>query len=96
MLISLPITLQANPPEHVLECGHIICHECALDFGIISGERGIIVEHCPLELVPASGGGDLPDGDDVSTNISTDPVFAGLRVLSLDGYAMASISHIVS
>ena len=70
----------SNPPEHHLQCGHVICNPCAIDFGRDDDLTQIVVEQCPVceEAVP---------GNKMSqTTILRPPQFSGQRILVLDGY----------
>lgn len=77
---SVCVCCLANPPNYHLGCGHIICLECALDFGRPDGSTRIIMERCPLH-----NDGRLKADKSRQTVISLQPPFSGLRVLVLDG-----------
>jgi hypothetical protein len=78
---SICLCCLSNPPEYQLECGHFLCHECALDFGCRDGNRILVIKHCPLH-------GDLGSiqATSVPTVVDLQPPHSGLRVLVLDGY----------
>lgn len=65
-----------NAPTIRLRCGHIICYECALDFGRRCNGTQIVMDHCPLHPEATTREPDV---------IQLDPLNAGLRVLVLDG-----------
>lgn len=68
-----------NTPTIRLKCGHIICYDCALDFGRRTGATQLFVDTCPLHS-------DRDEQKKEETDvIQLDPAHAGLRVLVLDG-----------
>lgn len=78
-LNSICVACLCNPPQHQLDCGHIICTACAKDFGQHDG-RSVKLVGCPLL--------DHLDGSSFEStplNIDLAPPFSGLRVLTLDG-----------
>lgn len=76
---SICVSCLGNPPQHQLDCDHIICTECARDFGTRASTY-ITVEECPLGCVPHWREEPFED-----TRIETPPPFTGLRILTLDG-----------
>lgn len=70
----------ANPPEHHLQCGHVICSPCAIDFGRNDTITEIVVEECPVCDDDTRGNASL------QTIIPRPPPFSGQRILVLDGY----------
>jgi hypothetical protein len=76
---SVCVCCLVNPPNYHLGCGHIICLECALDFGHPDGSTRIIMEQCPLHKDER-----LEPDKSKQTVISLQPPFSGLRVLVLD------------
>lgn len=75
---SICVCCLANPPEHELRCGHVICTECAMDFGRIDSRTRIAIDRCPLH------NGTLGSYEPRQT-VNLEPPFTGLRVLVLDG-----------
>lgn len=70
-----------NPPEHHLGCGHVICTECATDYGKPNNTDQIVADECPI----------CDDADRLSykpspTVIYKQPAYSGQRVLVLEGY----------
>lgn len=78
-LNSICVACLYNPPQYHLECGHIICLECAKDFGQRKGQT-ITLQGCPLR---DNYLGKSPSS--LTTTINVLPSFSGLRVLALDG-----------
>ncbi|KAI1101208.1 hypothetical protein F4804DRAFT_17888 [Jackrogersella minutella] len=79
-----------NPPQHALSCGHIICAECAIDFGRFEGGTQIVVDGCPL--ANEQGVCDIVSAKSkVPTVIQLLPAYSGLRVLTLDGGGVRGI-----
>lgn len=78
VLNSMCIACLHNPAQHQLGCGHVICSQCAKDFGEV--KHGTITLYaCPLrddELMATA---------DRGTVIKMAPAYSGLRVLVLDG-----------
>lgn len=68
-----------NAPTIRLRCGHVICYECALDFGRRDSGTQMLMDYCPLHPGQAEENAEKPDV------IQLDPLNAGLRVLVLDG-----------
>lgn len=67
-------------PEHALPCGHTICTKCASMYGEYDGpQMSLRIQSCPL----CTGG---PKQNHPWT-IHLKPKTAGVRILTLDGYA---------
>lgn len=70
-----------EPPEHALLCGHVLCASCLRAYGRSRGRNLVEIEGCPMELLSTwSRYG--------SWKVLLKPDAAGLRILSLDGYAL--------
>ena len=67
-----------SSPVHALPCAHILCSECAESFGTWEDDTTLTMNSCPLheddKLWPSGW------------RIRMKPDFAGVRILSLDGY----------
>lgn len=63
-------------PEHPLPCGHILCTPCVTDYGLRSSKTLIKLDACPLHQETT-----WP----FEWEIKLKPLYAGVRVLSLDG-----------
>lgn len=67
-------------PQHPLACGHMLCRPCVQMLGHVTDKNTVTVDSCPFEskawkkISPCS--------------IRFKPEFAGIRILSLDGYAI--------
>ena len=70
----------SNPPEHHLQCGHIICNPCAIDFSTNDDLTQITVDDCPVCDEGCGANKTVP------TVIARPPLFSGQRILVLDGY----------
>jgi hypothetical protein len=79
-LNSICLCCLSNPPEHELECGHILCTECARDFGRVESNREVVIDKCPLHDAAES-----TPIQPAPTIMKLQPPFSGLRVLILDG-----------
>lgn len=64
-------------PEHPLKCGHVLCTECIKAYGHQHESHSMLMYYCPLH---SSQKFDKP------WIIHFKPDYAGVRVLSLDGY----------
>jgi len=67
-----------NSPEHALPCAHILCSDCAESFGTREDDATLTLTSCPLH-----------ENDKTwrrAYRIRLKPDFAGVRILSLDGY----------
>ncbi|KAF2969406.1 hypothetical protein GQX73_g4164 [Xylaria multiplex] len=83
---SICLCCLSNPPDHELSCGHVICLECAKDFGRVDDYLRITVDQCPMH--------DALLRDQVTrqpTVIAVQPPQSGLRVLVLDGGGVRGI-----
>ncbi|TGJ87061.1 hypothetical protein E0Z10_g1710 [Xylaria hypoxylon] len=83
---SVCLCCLSNPPDHELSCGHIICLECAKDFGRSDDPLKVIVDQCPMH--------DNLLRHQVTrqpTVIGVQPPHSGLRVLVLDGGGVRGI-----
>jgi hypothetical protein len=65
-------------PEHALPCAHSLCAECALAFGELEDDTTLTLKRCPFH--PHDRTWPTP------WRIRLKPEFAGVRILSLDGY----------
>lgn len=64
-------------PEHPLPCGHVLCTPCVEAYGRRSGKTVIKLKACPLHVRETAW---LSPWE-----IRVKPLYAGVRVLSLDG-----------
>ena len=73
-----------EPPEHALPCGHILCTSCIRAYGHAKGRTIVEMDSCPLESLirPRYG----------LWRVFIKPASAGIRILTLDGYAKPPIS----
>lgn len=71
--------------QHPLPCGHILCTSCVKGYGDCVNKHDFSLRWCPLH----------PDETrwDVAFIIRFKPEFAGVRILSLDGYVIANVFH---
>lgn len=68
-------------PKHPLPCGHVLCTECIRSFGKVCPNRVTWeMPFCPLHRSETEGKWLKP------WIIKSKPAFAGVRLLSLDGY----------
>ena len=65
-------------PEHPLPCGHVLCSKCVRTFGGARSKTLFDLGSCPLHV---------NDRWSSVIQIQLKPHLAGIRVLSLDGYA---------
>jgi hypothetical protein len=72
-----------RPPEFPLACGHVLCSECAKVFGRLESNN-IVMTSCPLHETRWAQ----------EWKIRLKPKFAGVRILSLDGYVDSSKSFL--
>lgn len=70
----------ANAPEHELQCGHVLCTECVMDFGKTISRTQVVLDKCPLHDDASSSNGPLQ-----SNVVHLPPPLSGLRILVLDG-----------
>lgn len=68
-----------EPPEHALPCGHVLCTPCIKAYGESRGKLVIEMHGCPMET--------LIRGRNPVWKILLKPAAAGIRILTLDGYA---------
>lgn len=69
---------------HPLHCGHVLCTPCVKGYGDCVNRYDYSIRRCPLH----------PDGTQLSYTIRFKPEFAGVRLLSLDGYVITfEMSH---
>ncbi|KAI0965763.1 hypothetical protein F4678DRAFT_467205 [Xylaria arbuscula] len=83
---SICLCCLSNPPDHQLSCGHVICPECAKDFGSPDGHLKLEIKACPIH--------DLPLRNQLTsqpTTVAIQPPDSGLRVLVLDGGGVRGI-----
>lgn len=64
------------PAQHCLPCGHVVCTQCAKDFGTPRGQNQVEMKFCPLHK---------DETLDLRQMVMLKPDNAGVRVLSLDG-----------
>lgn len=69
-----------NPPEHSLECGHVLCTDCAQDYGQRLEPKSLSIPRCPLHWDT-----DSSISTPYAVVITTPPPHIGQRVLLLDG-----------
>ena len=72
---------------HALPCGHVLCTPCVKGYGETSNKLDFIFKHCPLHP-------EQTQWERRPFVIRFKPDFAGVRLLSLDGYVPDSISFI--
>ncbi|KAK6220922.1 hypothetical protein LQW54_001842 [Pestalotiopsis sp. IQ-011] len=78
---SICLCCLSNPPQYRLNCGHVICLECALDYGQTeASKRQITLECCPIH-----------NNSSVEDKIYLTPEHSGLRILTLDGGGIRGI-----
>lgn len=90
----------SNPPEYHLACGHVICYQCALDFGrqhdvpvdnvsVASGQSKLqVVDKAGNTIIdecPLCSDDDRLRTSQTPTIVERPPAHSGLRVLTLDG-----------
>ncbi|KIV80057.1 hypothetical protein PV11_07587 [Exophiala sideris] len=73
---SVCLSCIVSPAEHCLPCGHVICTQCAKDFGTPRGPNEVEMKYCPLHRLETVS---------LSQRITFKPESAGVRVLSMDG-----------
>lgn len=68
-----------EPPEHALPCGHVLCTPCLMAYGKSRGTTVVEMTGCPMEtfITPRRK----------SWKVVLKPAAAGIRILTLDGYA---------
>ncbi|KAI1264025.1 hypothetical protein F5Y18DRAFT_418041 [Xylariaceae sp. FL1019] len=87
-----------NPAQYTLNCGHIFCRECVLDFGCRKQPCEVVLSSCPL-----AGSEQSCQRSDIAairtmpvpTHLTLEPAYAGLRILSLDGGGIRGIMELV-
>jgi hypothetical protein len=72
---------------HPLPCGHVLCTPCVKGYGETSNKLDFIFKYCPLHP-------EQTQWERMPFTIRFKPDFAGVRLLSLDGYIPDSISFI--
>jgi hypothetical protein len=65
-------------PEHPLPCGHVLCTPCVKAYGRQAEKTVIVLDACPLHIAETW---------DHPWKIKVKPLYAGTRILSLDGYS---------
>lgn len=68
-------------PEHPLPCGHILCGPCVKSYGRQAEKTVIKIDSCPLHVEDTEFLADL----EFPWMIKIKPLYAGTRILSLDG-----------
>lgn len=83
---SICLACLFNPPQYTLTCGHILCRQCAMDFGRLENGTQLVVVDCPMagEQGVCNKVSHLPKLN-VPSVFQLAPAYSGLRVLSLDG-----------
>lgn len=72
-------------PRHGLPCGHVLCTACIRGFKCSSTDLNAQLDSCPLHP---------HDPFPEQWRIAFKPEYAGVRVLSLDGYVLAFTSYL--
>lgn len=65
-------------PQHPLQCGHTLCTACVRAYGTSNDRSSVSVNYCPLH--------ENSTRDYSPRVVRFKPDFAGVRVLTLDGY----------
>ena len=68
-------------PEHPLQCRHVLCTGCIKAYGYQHDSHSMYMDYCPLHW---------SEKFDRPWIIHFKPEYAGVRILSLDGYVMLS------
>lgn len=68
-------------PEHPLQCGHVLCTGCVRAYGHQFDSHSMLMDYCPLHL------GQRFDRPWI---IHFKPDYAGVRILTLDGFVLNS------
>lgn len=66
-------------PEHPLQCGHVLCTGCIKAYGHQHDSHSMIMKYCPLHSTQIF---------DRPWIIHFKPDYAGVRILTLDGFVM--------
>jgi len=66
-------------PEHPLPCGHVLCTPCVKSYGRQTEKTMLKLDSCPLHVDETEFITDFP------WKIKIKPLYAGTRILSLDG-----------
>jgi hypothetical protein len=66
-------------PEHPLPCGHVLCTPCVKSYGRQAEKTVLKLDSCPLHVAETEFVDDFP------WKIKVKPLYAGTRILSLDG-----------
>ncbi|KAE8449132.1 hypothetical protein EG329_008516 [Mollisiaceae sp. DMI_Dod_QoI] len=72
-------------PEHPLPCGHVLCTPCVKSYGRQAEKTVMKLDSCPLHVVETEFVADFP------WKIKIKPLYAGTRILSLDGGGVRGI-----
>ncbi|KAH8667562.1 hypothetical protein BGZ60DRAFT_564753 [Tricladium varicosporioides] len=72
-------------PEHPLPCGHILCTPCVNSYGRQAEKTVMKLDSCPLHAVDTEFVNGFP------WKIKIKPLYAGTRILSLDGGGVRGI-----
>ena len=66
-------------PEHPLQCGHVLCTGCIKAYGYQHDSHSMLMDYCPLHC---------NEKFDRPWIIHFKPDYAGVRILTLDGYVI--------
>ena len=66
-------------PEHPLQCGHVLCTGCIKAYGYQHDSHTMLMDYCPLHSTQRF---------DRPWVIHFKPDYAGVRILTLDGFVM--------
>ena len=65
-------------PQHPLQCGYTLCTACIRAYGRQNDRNSVLVDYCPLHVNSTR--------NMCSWTVQFKPDYAGVRVLTLDGY----------